>query len=118
MGADRTEPAHRVTQLDRGARHSDGAGHRAAAWGNRPHFGADQPRRPHPRRALRWADVDVCMLADGVALRNRCPQGQADPRAAIWLRWLSLSPVGDDEQRVGGPKSKPWGGYGGRIAMF
>src|SRR3989441_2502529 len=23
------------------------------------------------------------MLADGVALRNRCPQGQADPRAAI-----------------------------------
>src|SRR2546430_17548907 len=32
---------------------------------------------------MRWADVDVCMLADGVALRNRCPQGQADPRAAI-----------------------------------
>ena len=28
-------------------------------------------------------DCDVCMLADGVALRNRCPQGQADPRAAI-----------------------------------
>src|SRR2546427_7553096 len=62
---------------------------------------------------MRWADVYVCMLADGVALRNRCPQGQADPRAAIagvdagvtdpraaiWLlRWLSLSPVGDDEQ--------------------
>src|SRR2546426_688637 len=23
------------------------------------------------------------LLADGVALRNRCPQGQADPRAAI-----------------------------------
>src|SRR3989475_8552419 len=34
-------------------------------------------------RAMRWADVYVCMLADGVALRNRCPQGQADPRAAI-----------------------------------
>src|SRR5206468_7006516 len=34
-------------------------------------------------RSMRWADVDVCMLADGVALRNRCPQGQADPRAAI-----------------------------------
>ena len=51
--------------------------------------------------SMRWADVYVCMLADGVALRNRCPQGQADPRAAIWLRWLSLSPVGDDEQRVG-----------------
>src|SRR5206468_2063135 len=33
--------------------------------------------------SMRWADVDVCMLADGVALRNRCPQGQADPRAAI-----------------------------------
>src|SRR3989441_437337 len=32
---------------------------------------------------MRWADVYVCMLADGVALRNRCPQGQADPRAAI-----------------------------------
>src|SRR5437867_11773659 len=29
------------------------------------------------------SDVYVCMLADGVALRNRCPQGQADPRAAI-----------------------------------
>jgi len=26
---------------------------------------------------MRWADVYVCMLADGVALRNRCPQGQA-----------------------------------------
>src|SRR2546425_345576 len=40
---------------------------------------------PHPRRArsMRWADVYVCMLADGVPLRNRCPQGQADPRAAI-----------------------------------
>jgi len=25
----------------------------------------------------------LAMLADGVALRNRCPQGQADPRAAI-----------------------------------
>src|SRR5437899_6524458 len=34
-------------------------------------------------RSMRWADVYVCMLADGVALRNRCPQGQADPRAAI-----------------------------------
>src|SRR5438094_5646654 len=33
-------------------------------------------------RSMRWADVYVCMLADGVALRNRCPQGQADPRAA------------------------------------
>src|SRR2546425_118697 len=32
---------------------------------------------------MRRADVYVCMLADGVALRNRCPQGQADPRAAI-----------------------------------
>src|SRR2546426_763256 len=32
---------------------------------------------------MRWADVYVCMLADGVALRNRCPQGQADPRAAM-----------------------------------
>src|SRR5947209_1888478 len=32
---------------------------------------------------MRWADVYVCMLADGVALGNRCPQGQADPRAAI-----------------------------------
>src|SRR5438128_1476235 len=42
-----------------------------------------QPRRPQPRRSMRWADVYVCMLADGVALRNRCPQGQADPRAAI-----------------------------------
>ena len=39
--------------------------------------------RPQPRRAMRWADVYVGMLADGVALRNRCPQGQADPRAAI-----------------------------------
>src|SRR5207244_3866323 len=32
-----------------------------------------QPRRPQPRRAMRWADVYVCTLADGVALRNRCP---------------------------------------------
>src|SRR5437867_12117824 len=31
---------------------------------------------------MRWAHVYVCMLADGVALRNRGPQGQADPRAA------------------------------------
>ena len=38
---------------------------------------------PGARRSMRWADVYVCMLADGVALRNRCPQGQADPRAAI-----------------------------------
>ena len=30
--------------------------------------------------SMRWADVYVCMLADGVALRNRCPQGQA-PRS-------------------------------------
>src|SRR5437870_3907705 len=29
---------------------------------------------------MRWADVYVCMLADGVALRNRCPQGQARRR--------------------------------------
>src|SRR5437879_4950952 len=28
---------------------------------------------------MRWADVYVCMLADGVALRNRCPQGQLGP---------------------------------------
>src|SRR5881296_2833739 len=48
---------------------------RGLSWGNRPHFGADQPRRPQPRRSMRWAD--------GVALRTRCPQGQADPRAAI-----------------------------------
>src|SRR5437867_7609347 len=27
-------------------------------------------------RSMRWADVYVCMLADGVALRNRCPQGR------------------------------------------
>src|SRR5213596_2617058 len=40
---------------------------RGLSWGNRPHFGADQPRR-----SMRWADVYVCMLADGVALRNRC----------------------------------------------
>src|SRR5439155_426496 len=33
--------------------------------------------------------------------RLRRPPTKADPRAAIWLRWLSLSPVGDDEQRVG-----------------
>src|SRR5881392_809705 len=87
-----------------------------------PGVDASMSPRPQPRRAMRWADVYVCMLADGVALRNRCPQGQADPRAAIapasmrwadvyvsglgprdriWLRWLSLSPVGDDEQRVG-----------------
>ena len=40
---------------------------RGLSWGNRPRFGADQPRRPQPRRAMRWADVYVCMLADGVA---------------------------------------------------
>src|SRR5205814_448726 len=48
-----------------------------------PGVDASMSPRPQPRRAMRWADVDVCMLADGVALRNRCPQGQADPRAAI-----------------------------------
>src|SRR5438552_18572963 len=48
-----------------------------------PGVEASMSPRPQPRRAMRWADVDVCMLADGVALRNRCPQGQADPRAAI-----------------------------------
>src|SRR5438132_9561638 len=36
------------------------------SWGNRPHFGADQPRRPQPRRAMRWADVYV-------AGRRCCP---------------------------------------------
>src|SRR5207244_4354408 len=42
-------------------------------------------------RSMRWvaggASTSACwptvLLADGVALRNRCPQGQADPRAAI-----------------------------------
>src|SRR2546421_473203 len=48
-----------------------------------PGVDASMSPRPQPRRARRWADVYVCMLADGVALRNRCPQGQADPRAAI-----------------------------------
>src|SRR2546430_16953090 len=48
-----------------------------------PGVEASMSPRPQPRRAMRWADVYVCMLADGVALRNRCPQGQADPRAAI-----------------------------------
>src|SRR3989442_15306728 len=67
------------------------------SWGNRPHFGADQPRRPQPRRSMRWADVYVCMLADGVALRNRCPQGQADPRAAI----------AGGASRLGAPGSPP-----------
>src|SRR5207247_791484 len=32
---------------------------RGLSWGNRPHFGADQPRRPQPRRSMRWADVYV-----------------------------------------------------------
>src|SRR5213594_4329203 len=54
------------------------------SWGNRPHFGADQPRRPQPRRSMRWADVYVSglgppeapmaeplMLADGVAVALR-----------------------------------------------
>src|SRR2546428_5074874 len=45
-------------------------------------------------RAMRWADVYVCMLADGVALRNRCPQGQADPRAAIARRRLGRDASG------------------------
>src|SRR5205814_4608808 len=48
-----------------------------------PGVDASMSPRPQPRRAMRWADVYVCMLADGVALRNRCPPGQADPRAAI-----------------------------------
>jgi len=42
---------------------------------------APAPRRGNDEqrvgRSMRWADVYVCMLADGVALRNRCPQGQA-----------------------------------------
>jgi len=25
---------------------------RGLSWGNRPHFGADQPRRPQPRRPV------------------------------------------------------------------
>src|SRR5437870_1043922 len=48
-----------------------------------PGVEASMSPRPQPRRARRWADVYVCMLADGVAPRNRCPRGQADPRAAI-----------------------------------
>src|SRR5438093_8412710 len=55
------------------------------SWGNRPHFGADQPRRPQPRRSMRWADVYVCMLADGlthgVALRGRLTHGPRSPAA-------------------------------------
>ena len=48
---------------------------------------------------MRWADVDVCMLADGVALRNRCPQGQADrlthgPRSPAARRAVGVA-VGD-----------------------
>src|SRR3989449_4083487 len=38
---------------------------------------------PQPRRSMRSLDAMGRLLADGVALRNRCPQGQADPRAAI-----------------------------------
>src|SRR5213592_623837 len=33
--------------------------------------------------APRRRELRALQLADGVALRNRCPQGQADPRAAI-----------------------------------
>src|SRR5436309_14327508 len=40
---------------------------RGLSWGNRPRSGADQPRRPHPRRAMPCADVYVRMPADGVA---------------------------------------------------
>src|SRR5437660_6262456 len=47
-----------------------------------PGVDASMSPRPQPRRAMRWADVYVCKLADGVALRNRCPQGQADPGGA------------------------------------
>src|SRR5438034_1409422 len=65
---------------------------RGLSWGNRPHFGADQPRRPQPRRSMRSLDAigpartlgrALGAPGRGVALRNRCPQGQADPRAAI-----------------------------------
>src|SRR5947199_9180372 len=45
------------------------------------------PRSPSPGarcdRSMRWADVYVCMLADGVARRTRSPQGQVDPRARL-----------------------------------
>src|SRR5438034_3189589 len=41
------------------------------------------PRALSPGARCDGPTVYVCMLADGVALRNRCPQGQADPRAAI-----------------------------------
>src|SRR5256885_6354962 len=47
-----------------------------------PGVDASMSPRPQPRRAMRWADVYVCMLADGVALRNRCPQGQPRSPAA------------------------------------
>src|SRR2546427_7188873 len=30
---------------------------RGLSWGNRPHFGADQPRRPQPRRSMRSLDA-------------------------------------------------------------
>src|SRR2546421_955708 len=40
----------------------------------------DGPTSTCPSTSACWPTV---LLADGVALRNRCPQGQADPRAAI-----------------------------------
>src|SRR5438093_1922245 len=51
-----------------------------------PGVDASMSPRPQPRRAMRWADVYVCMLADGVALRNRCPQGQPPHAVQVELR--------------------------------
>ena len=70
---------------DRAIAHATAPTRREVGWGNRPHFGADQPRRPQPRRSMRWADVYVCMLADGlthgVALRGRLTHGPRSPAA-------------------------------------
>src|SRR3989449_1301441 len=49
------------------------------SWGNRPHFGADQPRRPQPRRSMRWADVYVPHVS---------PASMASPRRR-W-RWADV----------------------------
>src|SRR5947209_12045398 len=42
---------------------------RGLSWGNRPHFGADQPRRPQPRRPVGNDEQRVGLALDAMGRR-------------------------------------------------
>ena len=84
------------------------------SWGNRPHFGADQPRRPQPRRPVgddeqlkgrpqsgrrqskggASASVHACPRGSGLATRGPI---------AGWGCWRSWRPAGDETLIARGP---------------